>query len=433
MTDPTRPALFDEELLSLVMNAVRVGEIVATLGWARPNRIEAIEREGIWVATEKSDREGGQAQLVPAWMIAAGWEHLRRHCRLDQQYLVNNLRVNRSAFVCALLAKFPNVVVETSPRIGLRLLDDQGQAGVEAAVTKEEATASTGRGDEPSPPRTAEPAPTTRVIGRATQPDTPRNTSWQAYTATGRDGKTVIRRFTRLMTHAVDIDGRVCRFHGSRKEAEADAERMLAWGRDAKVTTATRYVPGDLSSLRRNVAVDPGDSVVGREAPVPGDTSRRELSAFSMRLNHLFATVHPEDRGPYTSYEVAEALQEDGILIHGSSISRLRVDTDGPPADDIVFALAFFFNVDPEYLLAGEVRAPFGAEEPAAERKSVIAQRVAERPDDHPSLKAAPRPQSSGTNAVFTTADLLRVIAGLSKSLGITTTDRRRTQSLCNG
>jgi transcriptional regulator with XRE-family HTH domain len=108
-------ATFDDDLLAMINDSVDIGQVILTLGRARPNTITWINEDGVWVRTEKSDREGAGPQLVPAWMIAAAWQHLTQRGRLSQQELLEELNVKRSAFVCALLAHFPDVEVESGP------------------------------------------------------------------------------------------------------------------------------------------------------------------------------------------------------------------------------------------------------------------------------------------------------------------------------
>ena len=112
---------FDAELLGRVEDAVRPGEVINTLGIARPNRVVSIDRDGVLVETERSIDKGTGPQLVPAWMIATAWQHLRLHGRLSNQALLNDLNVKRSAFVCALLSHFTEVEIESLRPIVLRL------------------------------------------------------------------------------------------------------------------------------------------------------------------------------------------------------------------------------------------------------------------------------------------------------------------------
>lgn len=112
---------FDDDLRERVERAVRPGKVIETLGIARPNRIVSIDRDGVRVETERSIVKGTGPQLVPAWMIVKAWEHLCRYGRLSNQELLNGLNVKRSAFVSALLSRFPEVEVESSRPIVLRL------------------------------------------------------------------------------------------------------------------------------------------------------------------------------------------------------------------------------------------------------------------------------------------------------------------------
>jgi hypothetical protein len=47
-------------------------------------------------------------------MVVAAWDRLRRRGQLSQPELLDDLNVKRSAFVCALLALFPDVVVRST-------------------------------------------------------------------------------------------------------------------------------------------------------------------------------------------------------------------------------------------------------------------------------------------------------------------------------
>ena len=60
--------------------------------------------------------------MVPAWMIVAAREHLRQNGKLTHHELLRDLNAKRSAFVCALLAQFPDVVVRSTRPIVLELI-----------------------------------------------------------------------------------------------------------------------------------------------------------------------------------------------------------------------------------------------------------------------------------------------------------------------
>ena len=71
--------------------------------------------------TEASRFKDKGAKFVPAWMFDTAWNHLRQNKTLRQDELLRGLKVHRSAFVCALLARFPGVVVHYEPSTTLAL------------------------------------------------------------------------------------------------------------------------------------------------------------------------------------------------------------------------------------------------------------------------------------------------------------------------
>lgn len=304
---------FDDELFELLTRAVCRGQVIKTLGKARPNRIVSIDREGLRVETEKSVREGREPHFVPSWMVAKAWSHLVENGRLTQTELLNDLNVKRSAFVCALLAHFPGVEVDDDDKIALRL-----------------------------DAREAEDSELTWPAVRGSSDPNAR-----PYTATGRRGKVNVRHFRETMTHAMDVDGLVWAFFPSGEEAQAHVERKIAEGYDAMVVPAKPYV----SSER------PLPRPVGQVTWSTDVTEHERLSAwpdsatYAGRLNRLFDTVRAEDGGPYTPEQVAESLQADGITVHADSIARLRAGTGSRPSDALSSALAFFFDVDPDYFI----------------------------------------------------------------------------------
>lgn len=121
-----RPNEFSPELYALLKKAVSEGMIIATLSAGNPNRISSLDRTGILVETGRTQVEGTGPQLVPAWMIEAGWNRLKERGRLSHAELVatNGLNVKRSSFVCALLARLPAVTVVSRRPIVLTLSQD---------------------------------------------------------------------------------------------------------------------------------------------------------------------------------------------------------------------------------------------------------------------------------------------------------------------
>ena len=101
----------DDDLFERIASVVDGSGQIDTLSIKRPNWISSFDRTGAWVETERSRARGSGPQLVPAWMIAVAWDRLCKRGTLSQVELLNDLNVKRSAFVCALLAQFPDVVV----------------------------------------------------------------------------------------------------------------------------------------------------------------------------------------------------------------------------------------------------------------------------------------------------------------------------------
>ena len=97
-------------------------------------------------------------------------------------------------------------------------------------------------------------------------------------------------------------------------------------------------------------------------------------SRLADRLDYLFRTVHPKDRGPYTPAEVAEAVNqaagERGIS--STYVWQLRTGRRDNPTQKHLSALAAFFGVSPMYFF----------EESEADRGAVPPELVAALKDD---------------------------------------------------
>ncbi|KHO22996.1 hypothetical protein [Mycolicibacterium setense] len=107
----TKAVEFDDDLLERITEVIAGSDVVETLSNKRTNWITSFDRTGVWVETERSRARASGPQRVPAWMIVVAWEQLRKNGTLSHIELLNDLKVMRSAFVCALLAQFPDVVV----------------------------------------------------------------------------------------------------------------------------------------------------------------------------------------------------------------------------------------------------------------------------------------------------------------------------------
>ena len=115
-------AEFDDALLERIKSVVQAGDAISTLSNNRPNVIAAIDSDGIWVHTLRSDSLRFGPQFVPAWMIMTAWHHLQKKGTLTHTELLDALNVKRSAFVIALLAQFPDVVVRSTRPIVIELV-----------------------------------------------------------------------------------------------------------------------------------------------------------------------------------------------------------------------------------------------------------------------------------------------------------------------
>jgi hypothetical protein len=140
---------------------------------------------------------------------------------------------------------------------------------------------------------------------------------------------------------------------------------------------------------------------------------------FADRLNRLFDAVHPSDRGPYSDEEVAESLQDDGILLHPNSIARLRTGVGNPPDERTTQVLAFFFNVDSDYLRHGigltpPVLTPHQREDRDRSERMHAEPVGATQVDQPQALLEPTRPAC--TDIELSTADLLRLSTGLSQA-----------------
>jgi transcriptional regulator with XRE-family HTH domain len=72
---------------------------------------------------------------------------------------------------------------------------------------------------------------------------------------------------------------------------------------------------------------------------------------FAERLDRLFRTVHPKDRGPYAPAEVADAINESAgeRVVSGTYLWLLRTGQRDNPTMKHLIAIARFFNVPPTY------------------------------------------------------------------------------------
>ena len=86
-------------------------------------------------------------------------------------------------------------------------------------------------------------------------------------------------------------------------------------------------------------------------------SSRRSPWTLAEKINRLFETIHPPDRGPWSNQEVERwladraALDGDGLTISANYLLLLRNGQRDNPTMRNVQAMAKFFQVDPGYFL----------------------------------------------------------------------------------
>ena len=93
------------------------------------------------------------------------------------------------------------------------------------------------------------------------------------------------------------------------------------------------------------------------ETPQVGDRKRAmaegrtRTGVIAERLDHLFSTVHPPGRGPYSLREVAEAINAEAgaSVMSAAYLSQLRSGQRTEPSHSRLTAIARFFGVDVRY------------------------------------------------------------------------------------
>jgi transcriptional regulator with XRE-family HTH domain len=85
--------------------------------------------------------------------------------------------------------------------------------------------------------------------------------------------------------------------------------------------------------------------------------SQRPPRTLAEKINRLFETIHPPDRGPWSNQEVERWLADravvdgDGMTISANYLLLLRNGRRDNPTMRNVQAMAKFFRVDPGYFL----------------------------------------------------------------------------------
>jgi HKD family nuclease len=107
------------ELLAALSAAQRHDPVFLTIADRKPNRVVELTPSYVLIETEKTVREKTGPQPVDAWMLNLAWDYLRTRGELQNTVLLNELRVQRSSAVCAMLARVPGVEVTSRSPITL--------------------------------------------------------------------------------------------------------------------------------------------------------------------------------------------------------------------------------------------------------------------------------------------------------------------------
>lgn len=93
-----------------------------------------------------------------------------------------------------------------------------------------------------------------------------------------------------------------------------------------------------------------------QESPAP-ESAPPMLGVLARRLEHLIATVHPRNRGPYTNEEIAEGVNSKAgwKATSTTGIWQLRKGARTEPGFQRLVAIADFFGVKPEYFYDDDV------------------------------------------------------------------------------
>lgn len=98
------------------------------------------------------------------------------------------------------------------------------------------------------------------------------------------------------------------------------------------------------------IILDEESGTVGDEAPAPPE--RHNLS---YRINRLFETLHPRERGEHTLQEVIDGIRaQGGPTLSLGYLWQLRHGVKDNPTKQHLEALARFFGVSPAYFFDGE-------------------------------------------------------------------------------
>lgn len=111
----------EPDLLALIAAVAKDNPRVYTLGPSpKENVVADVTASGVWVETDRSRSNQSGAQIVPPRMLNLAWDTLRTRGTLSNREMLEELRIHRSSFVAAVLARLPGVTTEPGRAIVLR-------------------------------------------------------------------------------------------------------------------------------------------------------------------------------------------------------------------------------------------------------------------------------------------------------------------------
>jgi hypothetical protein len=144
--DTPREELIDPELFALLVAATAKSRHVYTLGpTPKDNVVQDLDQSGLWVHTDRTREQRSGPQLVEPRMLNLAWDTLKARGQLTNTELLNDLRVHRSSFVCAILNRLPNVTVTSKRPITLRYEPSEAKASSKASKASKDSTAPTSK------------------------------------------------------------------------------------------------------------------------------------------------------------------------------------------------------------------------------------------------------------------------------------------------
>lgn len=84
--------------------------------------------------------------------------------------------------------------------------------------------------------------------------------------------------------------------------------------------------------------------------PFTGATKSDDHRGLAEKIDLLFKTVYPADRGPYSLQEVADGIERiTGEKVSHNTLWKLRTGKSDNPTKRVLEGLAAFFGVNPAY------------------------------------------------------------------------------------